>query len=170
MYTSRNGDSYATRLPVDRLDKILPLGGRSNNRIQLLINWLGLIHTIEHTSSYLSLVMWAPGKLPKVVDFLASMGKNKNLSLECLSRKLCLLMTLVAASCTSELHALDLRFQVFKPKGILFKLSTLTKKGKVGAPLKECFFGAFTEDKGLCMVECLREYERRTLEFQQCSS
>ena len=108
-------------------------------------------------------------EVDKVVDFLANMGENKDLSLKSLSRKLCLLMALVAASRTSELHALDLKFRVFKPEGVLFKLSTLTKKRKVGAPLKECFFGAFTEDKGLCVVECLREYEKRTLEFRQRS-
>ena len=38
-----------------------------------------------------------------------------------------------------------------------------------GAPLKEYFFGAFKKDGCLCVMECLREYERRTLEFQkQC--
>lgn len=43
-------------------------------------------------------------------------------------------MPLVAASCTSELQTLDLRFRVFKPEGVLFKLASLTKKRKVGAP------------------------------------
>ena len=35
---------------------------------------------------------------------------------------------------------------------------------------KECFFGAFSEDKFLCVVECLKEYERRTLELRQQDS
>ena len=102
-----------------------------------------------------------------MVEYVANMGDNKDLSLKSLSGKLCLLMALVAASRTSELQALDLRFRVFKPEGVLFKLASLTKKRKVGAPLKECFFGAFKEDGCLCVVECLREYERRPLEFRK---
>ena len=74
-------------------------------------------------------------------------------------------MALVAASCTSELHTLDLRFRMFKPKGVLLKLPSLTKKSKVEVALKECFFGAFKDDGCLCVMEYLREYEKRTLEF-----
>ena len=75
----------------------------------------------------------------------------------------------VAASHTSELHALDLRFRAFNPESVLFKLSSLTKKRKVEASLKECFFDAFKEDGCLCIMECMREYEKRTLEFRnQC--
>ena len=84
-----------------------------------------------------------------------------------LSGKLVLLMALVSASRTSELQTLDLRFRLYKPEGVLFKLTNLTKKRKVGAPPKDCFFGAFPEDKRLCVVECLRRYKERTAEFQQ---
>lgn len=46
---------------------------------------------------------------------------NNNLSLKALLGKLAILMALVAASHTSELQALDLRYRVYKPEGILFK-------------------------------------------------
>jgi len=82
-----------------------------------------------------------------------------------LSGKLVLLMALVSASHTSELHTLDLRFRRYKPEGILFKLPSLTKKRKVEAPPKHCFFGAFPEDKRLCVVQCLRRYEEKTAGF-----
>ena len=36
-----------------------------------------------------------------------------------------------------------LRYRVYKPEGVLFKLPSLTKKRKVGAPPKVCFFRAF---------------------------
>ena len=49
----------------------------------------------------------------------------------------------------------------------MFNLANLTKKRKVGVALKECFFDAFKEDKWLCVMECLREYEKRTLEFRK---
>ena len=102
-----------------------------------------------------------------VLGYLSGLGVNSSLSLKILSEKLALLMALVTASRTSELHALDLWYRVFKPEGVLFKLASLTKKRQVGASPKECFFGAFSEDKHLCVVECLREYERRTLVFRQ---
>lgn len=54
---------------------------------------------------------------------------------------------------------------MYKPEGVLFKLPSLTKKRKVGAPPKESFFGAFPGDKWLCVVECLQQYEENTLEF-----
>ena len=77
-------------------------------------------------------------------------------------------MALVSASRFSELQSLDLRFRVFKPEGVLFKMVCLTKKRKLGAPLKECFFGAFQGDKMLCVVKCLWQYERKTLQtFRQ---
>jgi len=95
-----------------------------------------------------------------VLEFLSNQGENSDLSLKLLSGKLALLMALVSASRSSELRSLDLRFRVYKPEGVLFKLACLMKKRKVGAPLKRCFFGAFQGDKRLCMVECLRQYKR----------
>ena len=94
-------------------------------------------------------------EVSSVLGYLSSMGENSDLSLKLLSGKLALLMALVSASRSSELQSLDLRFRIFKPEGVLFKLACLTKKRKLGAPLKECFFGAFQGDKMLCVVKCL---------------
>lgn len=44
--------------------------------------------------------------------------------------------------------ALDLKYRVYKPEGVAFKLA-LTKKRAVGAPPKELFFGGFPEDENL---------------------
>ena len=46
-------------------------------------------------------------------------------------------MALVVANRSSQLYALDLTFKVFKPEGVMFKLTSLTKKRKIGAALKE---------------------------------
>ena len=74
-------------------------------------------------------------------------------------------MALVVASRVSELQALDLRFRVYKPNGVLFCLVHLTKTQKVGSPPKERFFGAFSE-KRLCVVDCLRRYEEVTQNYR----
>lgn len=101
-------------------------------------------------------------KVDVVTQFLSSMGNNEDLSRKCLSQKLALLMALVQASRTSELQALDLRFRVYKPSGVSFKLASLTKKRTPGLPPKELFFGAFSKDKHLCVVECLKQYKKVT--------
>ena len=98
-----------------------------------------------------------------VLRYVRGLGDNEELTLKVLSKKLALLMALVEASRTSELHALDLRFRVFKPEGVFFTLATLTKKRQPGTPAKRLFFGAFPDDGKLCVVKCLRQYEKITL-------
>ena len=71
-------------------------------------------------------------------------------------------MALVGANRTSELQALDLQFRYFFPDGVVFKLTSLTKKRKTGASLKECFFASFPHDNHLCIVQCLHAYEQAT--------
>ena len=80
-----------------------------------------------------------------VAQHIVSMGENSSLSLKSLSQKLAFLMALVVASRASELQALDLRFRVYKPNGVLFQLIGPTKTQKAGSPPKERFFGAFPE-------------------------
>ena len=101
-----------------------------------------------------------------VIRHLQSLGNNSKLTLKVLGQKLALLMALVEASQSSELHALDVRYMVFKPEGVLFSLPTLTKKRTCGAPPKQLFFAAFPKDQNLCVVQCLREYEKQTVTFR----
>ena len=101
-----------------------------------------------------------------VLRHLRALGDNDHLSLRALSKKLALLMALTDASRTSELQALDLRFRRFRPEGVYFTLAALTKKRKVGAPAKELFFGAFPQDHTLCVVQCLRQYEKVTKDIR----
>lgn len=105
-------------------------------------------------------------KVEKVTAYMKALGPNGSLSLKQLSLKLAMLMALVEASRSSELAALDLRFRVYKPEGVFFKLPTLTKKRSPGKPPRELFFGAFPEDVDLCVVQCLRCYEKATTSFR----
>ena len=63
------------------------------------------------------------------------MGENSDLTLKQMSHKLILVMALVVASRTSELLALDLRFQIYRLDGVLFRLAAITKP-VCGAMLK----------------------------------
>ena len=104
-----------------------------------------------------------------VLDYITSLGENKDLPLKQLSSKLLMLMSLVSASRISELHALDLRFRYHKQNGVLFKLASLTKKHQTGAAPKEYFFASFPEDDKLCVVQCLKQYEKVTQQFRKVS-
>ena len=105
-------------------------------------------------------------RVERVTSHMRQMGSNNSLSLKQLSLKLVMLMALVEASRTSELAALDLRFRVFSPDGVTFRLPTLTKKRKAGAPPREIFFGGFPPDDRLCVISCLRKYEEKTREYR----
>lgn len=78
-----------------------------------------------------------------------------------------MLMALVSVSRVSELQALDLRFCQYKLEGVEFRLTTLTKKCQLGAPLKKRFFPSFTEDGRLCIVQCLKQHEVSTCSFRE---
>ena len=101
-----------------------------------------------------------------VIQHLQFLGDNSKLTLKVLGQKLALLMALVEASQSSELHALDVRYRVFKPEGVLFSLQTLTKKRACGVPPRQLFFAAFPKDQNLCVVRCLKEYEKQTEAFR----
>ena len=53
------------------------------------------------------------------------------------SIKLAPLMALIVASRMVEVQALDLRFCVYKPSGVSYRLPSITKTQKTGSPPKE---------------------------------
>ena len=122
----------------------------------------GIYNSRPPTPRYTS--SWDVGQ---VTRYLKSLGPSP--SLKYLTLKLAMLMALVDANRTSKLAALDLRFKSIVPEGVSFSLATLTKKRKVGAPPRELFFAGFPYDRSLCVVSCLREYEKRTQEFRDQS-
>nr|XP_014345421.1 PREDICTED: uncharacterized protein LOC106703957 [Latimeria chalumnae] len=93
----------------------------------------------------------------KVLSYVISLGPNESLSLKVLSAKLALLLCLVALKRASDIRALEISRRTFIPGGVRFELSRRTKTG-----ISSIFFPAFVEDPGLCVVQCLREYEVRT--------
>lgn len=106
----------------------------------------------------------------RVTSYLRSLGHNDQLDQKQLTLKLTMLMALVGANRSSELAALDLRFRQVTPFGVSFKMPTLLKKRAPGAPPKEIFFGAYEEDKDLCVVQCMESYELVTQQFRPANS
>ena len=81
------------------------------------------------------------------VEYIAGLGLNTSLSLKLLTQKLAMLLALTAAERSSELVAHDLCI-------------------RTGKNLKQSFHASFLEDKNLCVVECLKEYESRTRDMR----
>ena len=74
-------------------------------------------------------------------------------------------MALVDASSMFELKAFGLRFRIYKPDGVVFKLGSITKKRTPGLFSKILFFGAFPNNKHPCVFENLKCYEEWTQGF-----
>ena len=70
------------------------------------------------------------------------------------------------ASRADLLHKLDVWCRVYREDGVLFRVPQITKTGKPGKSLTEVFFPAFPQDKCLCVVNYLKNYERKTTKYR----
>ena len=70
------------------------------------------------------------------------------------------------ASRADLLHKLDLWHRVYKKDGVLFRVPQITKTGKPGEPPTEVSFPAFPMDWRLCVVNYLKNYERKTTKYR----
>ena len=102
----------------------------------------------------------------QVLTYIKSLGNNEGLSLKLLSLKLVTLLALTAPDRSSDLAKKDLRFRVYHPEGVSFRLPGLSKTSKPGDSPKSSFHASFGEDKDLCPVSCLKCYETNTKEFR----
>ena len=101
-----------------------------------------------------------------MVDHIKSLGNKETLSLKCLSQKLGTLLAITSMERVSEIVARDLRFRGFLPEGVVFELVDLVKKSRLQHAFKKSLHVRFPEHPNLCVVNCLREYEKRTKEFR----
>lgn len=101
-----------------------------------------------------------------VIDHIKSLGNNEALSLKCLSQKFGILLAITSLERVSEVVAHDLRFRRFLPEGVVFELPELVKKSRFQHGFKKSFHAGFPENPNLCVVNCLREYEKRTKGFR----
>ena len=97
----------------------------------------------------------------QVLEHIASLGRNENLSLKRLSHKLAVLLALSNASRASELYALDTRYMSRDEGGISFTIAELTKTARPGKK-KAVHYPPFKGEGKLCPVRALNEYLQRT--------
>ena len=102
-----------------------------------------------------------------VLRYVKFLSEAPLLSMKNLTLKLVMLMALVSLSRANLLHKLDLRFRVFKRDGVLFTLPPARNSSRVTSPLIDITFPVFPQDRSLCIVNCLKTYERKTKSFRQ---
>ena len=76
------------------------------------------------------------------------------------------LLALTAPDRSSDLAKKNLRFRVYYPEGVSFRLPCLSETSKPGDSPKSSFHASFGKDKDLCPVSCLKCYETNTKEFR----
>ena len=99
--------------------------------------------------------------MTKVTTFVKTTGDNDKMSLKLLTQKLAILLAL-------GLVRLTLQGRRFTPEGVILALRGLAKQTKPGKEdsLQPVTIPQFRDDKRLCPVECLRAYEKATLQYR----
>ena len=105
-----------------------------------------------------------------VTNHIESLGDNQDLTLADLTLKVVALLALTRPSRSVDLTNLDIRFRHFCPEGVTFHAAKLAKQSRQTKPVKEFFFPKFEQNKKLCPVLALQEYEKRTSEKRSSNS
>ena len=100
-----------------------------------------------------------------VLNYIMNLPHNEQLSFQCLSHKLAMLMALSNADRCSDLVALDLNFRAYTGDGVRFVIPGLTKTRRNGPPL-EVFYPSFPENPHVCPVTTLQCYECKSKELR----
>ena len=74
-----------------------------------------------------------------------------------------MLLALSRPSRSADLASLDLSHRVYKPDGVCFYPSALSKQSRQSSQIVHFFFPPLVDDPQLCPVAALKAYEKRTL-------
>ena len=92
-------------------------------------------------------------------------GDSSSLSLQSLTIRTVMLFALTRPCRGTDLAALNLSSRAYRPEGIIFTPTQLSKQSRPACCNVVSFFPSFQEDKRLCPVEALKAYEAKTSEF-----
>ncbi len=104
-------------------------------------------------------VVWS---INKVISYLKSLGSNKDLSTENLTKKLLMLMAILSGVRGQTLHILNLDFMIKEDTLVTFRIHKKTKTSKPGKHAKPLVFKAYPHDPDMCVLDCLNAYIERT--------
>lgn len=95
-------------------------------------------------------------------NLVEGLGGNDSLSLQDLTHKTAMLMSLTRPSRSADLMQLNLAFRQSLPEGVIFKAVELAKQSRQNKPMSDFFYPKFPHNKQLCPVETLTMYIKRT--------
>ena len=105
-----------------------------------------------------NVILW---DVEEVLRYLEALPPLEELDLKTLTFKTAILFALSSADRVSDLQALDIRYRTYTNEGVRFIIPGLTKTRRSGPP-REVFYPEFGENRKICAVAALREYEKRT--------
>ena len=103
---------------------------------------------------------------PELVLNLKSLGRNQDLSLIQLSRKLSMLMLLTSGQRGQALHLLDIRNMSISDTRISFRIGDLLKTSRPGNHMSELVFEAYVPDRRACVLTTSLHYLVRTKDIR----
>ena len=101
--------------------------------------------------------MW---DINKVLLYLNGHGRNEDLTLRQLTLKTAMLLSILAGRRLHTLHKLETSKMDISDFGgkVICHITSLTKYSKPSRPNKPIVFRAYTENKLLCPVACIKKY------------
>ena len=78
-----------------------------------------------------------------------------------------MLLSLTRPSRSADLVSLNVDHCQYKPESVVFLPSSLAKQSRQGKPLVEYYFASFPDNKQLCPVETLRQYQLATMPLRK---
>lgn len=106
-------------------------------------------------------VTWDP---EVVLEYIKTLGPNKHLRINQLSRKLVMLMLILSGQRCQTLHKLDVRNMNITHSKVVFTIGDMLKTSGPKRHLSQISFKAYAPDKRLCVHTALRQYLEKTLE------
>ena len=102
-----------------------------------------------------------------VLQYIVSLGANKNLALKQLTLKTTMLLALACAGRSSDLRALDVRYMKWEDDKVTFSLGQLTKSRRKGRPPIRIELKLFEDNPLLCVLSTLQVYLDRTKQLRE---
>ena len=103
----------------------------------------------------------------KVLNWIANLGMNSELSLKLLAYKVTLLLLLVSSQRGQTILNLHVDRITWFENTVTFRMKKLLKHNQLGQPLDALTLYAYPDNKNLCVLRTLKAYLKRTKELRK---
>ncbi len=156
----RQGLSYSTLGTIrSALSAIITIDGKPVGQHYLVVLFMRAV--FQQRPALTKTLTW---EVNDVFIYLKSLSPLDSLSLEQLTKKTLMLMSILSGQRGQTLHAL--RKEHLKPLGndLVFHIKTLLKTSKPGRHFSQIIFKSYPHDSDVCVVACIKAY----LKYTEC--